>query len=148
MFSNDPVITSLSNQLEKLSIETHTHELQLKIKRIKRQKTGIKFRRLKRDLLNKDKIMQDTLAKLDQKRYEVEIYHLLYVGELAHLRTITIRCLTRAQQIMASTVPHVPLSVENHNNLAQLLNELVRTIVHLQKPHTGPDSSPIQQPEL
>ena len=42
LFSNDPEITSLTIQLEKLSIESHTYELHLKTERIKRQIMGQK----------------------------------------------------------------------------------------------------------
>ena len=119
--------------------------MQLKIERVKQQKAGAKFRRLQKDMVNKVKLIQDVFAKIDQLKYTVDIYHMLYERELTHLRTITFRGLIMMQQIMASTMPHVPLSFEDHNNnLAQLLNELSRTILHLQKPYTNPDNSPVQ----
>ena len=91
--------------------------------------------------------MQDMHAKIDQLKYEVEIHHLLYGGELAHLRTITFQCLCRSQQIMANTVTYIPLPAESHNDLAQLFNELGRTTLHPQIPHAVYDDSPPRQPE-
>ena len=35
LFQNDPIITSLNSQLVKLTIDSNTHELQLKIDRAK-----------------------------------------------------------------------------------------------------------------
>ena len=52
-----------STQLEKLSIESHTHKLRLKDERIKRQNLGSKLKLLKRELFEKDKTMQDIHAK-------------------------------------------------------------------------------------
>ena len=97
LFPNDPEITSLSTQLEKLPIEFHTHELQLRIERIKRQKMETKIKPLKREILNKNKLMQDMHAKIDQLKYEVEVHHMLCEGMLANLRTITFRCSSRSQ---------------------------------------------------
>ena len=48
LFANDPIIASLNTELDKLTIDDHTHELQIKIERIKRQKTVTKLCRLKK----------------------------------------------------------------------------------------------------
>ena len=102
---------------------------------VKRKKTQInnyyidykmvsKIHRLKNNMLNKDGFTQDTISKIEQLKYTMDIHNMLHERDLTHLRSLTFRSLARIQQLMTNTVPYVPLSVENHNNLAQLLDEL------------------------
>ena len=142
LFANDPVTATLNSQLEKLTIDVNIHELQLRIESIKCQKIASKIRRVKKDIINKNKFIQDTLSKLEQLKYTVNAHNMLHEKELTHLRTLTFRRLARMQHLMTNTVPYVPLSKKSHNNLAQLMDELNRTFAHLQQPSVDPDTSP------
>ena len=88
LFQNDTVITFLNSQLEQLTINSNTNELQLKIDRAKRKKTNLKIKLFKKEIRAKPKVIQDLHDEIDQIKYNVEIYRLLWIGESSHLRTI------------------------------------------------------------
>jgi len=82
--------------------------------------------------LAKTKIIKDIFAKIDQIKYDVEIYRLLWEGESSHLRTIAFRCISRSHQILSNSLPHIPLPAEQHRELKQLSDELEGTTIYLQ----------------
>ena len=57
MFPENPDISLFNNQLERLNIDVNTQSFQITVERIKRQKLHAKFKRVKRELIPKNKII-------------------------------------------------------------------------------------------
>ena len=55
LFQDDPVIMALNSQIENFTIDSNTHELQLKINRMKQKKTHIKIKHFKKEIVAKSK---------------------------------------------------------------------------------------------
>ena len=69
----------------------------------------------------------------------------LHESELAHLRTVSYRCLSRIHQILISSIPHILLSTESHADMSQLMYKLLRTVHQLQLPFDSPVHVEISQ---
>ena len=85
-------------------------------------------------------MINDLQSNVARVQYRTEVHRIPYEGELAHLTTVTYRCLSRIHQVLIEPIPHIFLSAEGHADLSQLTYELLRFIYELQKSRDAPKS--------
>ena len=91
LFPPHPDILAINSQLERLNIDSHTQSLRTEMERVKHQKLRIKPKRVKRELLPNNKIINNLSASVNQLQESVSSLRYLYEKESAHLQTVSYR---------------------------------------------------------
>ena len=93
MFPSHPDTLSLNSQLERLNLDVHTQSLRVVVEKAKRQKLRTKLRRIKKELIPKNKFISNDCASINQlQEIMVTLRHLYET----HLGTVSYGCFFRA----------------------------------------------------
>jgi len=122
-----PDVSTISRQLEDLTIDNNTQSLQLKIERMKRRQLRSSLRSVEQVLLrpcaDATSLKHDLIASQEQQN----AINYQFDADVTSLRTLMFRCFTRMHQMMAKFLPHIRLPPDDDFELQQMLQEITQT---------------------
>ena len=123
-----PDIVALNQRLDHLSLETNTQGLRIGVERAKRQKLRTTIRQVRQDMLLICPDIMSVRNDIETMRGSQNAVNYQLDGEITRLNTLTFRCLSRMDQIIALLLPYVTMPSDSSYELHQMLQELARTI--------------------
>ena len=121
-------IITLSKQIENLSLNVNTQGLKLKLEKMRRQKLGATLKRVKQDSIPLHRMVTQLQRDNDILREQFSASDNIHYRETARLRDFTYFCLSQLHQILVTLIPHVNISFDGHNELSQLICEMLRAL--------------------
>ena len=106
--SNEVVF--LSSQLERLSIDVHTHSLRVAIERAKLQKLGTIIRKVKKDLISPKQLSNQIQCDITNLHRRMTDLQREYSHKLAQVNTIAYRSSSRVHQLLITLIPYGAIS--------------------------------------
>jgi len=143
-FPEPPVIVPTMNDLniltcrmDQLDVDLNTQNLRNKLEKNKRQKLSATVKNIEREVALLTKTITQTKNNIATLTQQVENLTCQYNRDMAQLATVNYRCLSRMHNIIIATLPYINMPPQNHEDLAQMAYELLRTIYQLPIPQTA-----------
>jgi len=119
-------IFSLTKQIESLNIEVNTQGLKTEVERLKRRRLGANLKQMRQSSIH----MQKALAHLQQENHilkeQISTTANIHYSERARL-SMWVHCgISRIYQILIWIIPRIPMTPNEHGEVAQLTHELLR----------------------
>ena len=91
LFCETSDISIISSKLENFHIHVFSQSLRLDVEKAKRQKLSFKLKRVRRDLIPKNKTIESLRDTIDQFQFSTGTLRNIYEEELACLQTVSYR---------------------------------------------------------
>jgi len=127
-----PDIAALNFKLDSLSLECNTQALQIEVERVKRQKLRSSIRSIRQKISLPCPDTMSLKGELQAVRENQNAINYQIDGEVSRLNTMSLRYFSRIHQILTVILPHVTMPPDEHFELIQMLDELVRTLHQFQ----------------
>ena len=125
-------IATLNDQITKLCIDLNTQSLWIEVEKTKRQKSNMILKRIRHEKKPPDHSLIVIRNEINVIMEQLGAVCNMYESELARIGLTTYRCFARLHQILIATIPRIPMPEAEHNDVSQLLHELLRNIEQLQ----------------
>ena len=127
-------INVINSQLDQLSVDINTQNLRSKLEKIKRQRLNTTVRNIEREIALLTKTVAKTKSNITVLKQQIENLTQACNEDLARLKTVTYRCMSRMHNILISILPYIVMPPHNHEDLAQMASELLCIIYQLPAP--------------
>jgi len=95
------------------------------------------IKNIEREIALLSKTVTQTQANITILKQQVDNMVQMCSRDLAQLTTVTYRCLSQMHNIIISTLPYIVMPPRNHEDLARMAYELLRTIYQLPIPESS-----------
>ena len=127
-------VNVINTQLNQLSVGMSTQGLRSKLEKAKRQRLNTTVRNIEREVTLLTKTVAQTQSNITMLRQQIENLTQVSNGDFARLATVTYRCLLKMHNILIPILPYIVMPPHNHEDLAQMVYELLRTVYQLPTP--------------
>ena len=121
-------ILNLSSKMDNLIIAVNTQALQIEVERVKRRKLQSSVRFIKQNLSSPCQDAVTLKQEMQAARYAQDSLNFQFDDAIIQLNTVSFRCVARIHQLMATAPPYLSMPPDNHLEISQLLDELLRTL--------------------